>query len=129
MDHCGSSPRGHHARFSGEGILDQRRLAGESTGRGAICLESSGDAKVLGASIDVAADGLISLYVNGKPTLQGSTSHTAPFHADFGHQLQPGRNILAIGSNAVRNARTGGGKMRSSPARRLNWKMEGTSMW
>src|SRR5262249_8658659 len=68
------------------------------------------DAKVHGASIDIQADGLIALYVNGKPTLQGSTSHTAPFHADFPQQLQPGKNIVAIGSGRVRNARGGGGK-------------------
>jgi alpha-L-rhamnosidase len=66
------------------------------------------DAKVRSASIDVAADGLISLYVNGKPTLQGSTSHTAPFYADFGQQLVPGKNIIAVGSGAVRGARGGG---------------------
>jgi alpha-L-rhamnosidase len=60
------------------------------------------DAKIRGAVLDAAADGLISLYVNGKAILQGPSSHTAPFHADFGQDLQPGKNTIAIGSLAVR---------------------------
>jgi alpha-L-rhamnosidase len=63
------------------------------------------DAKILGATVDVSADGIIAIYANGKPTRQGSTSHTAPFHADFGQNLTPGHNLLAIGSGAVRNYR------------------------
>ena len=54
--------------------------------------------------IDAAADGLITIYVNGHPTRQGPTSLTAPLHAEFGTQFAPGKNIIAIGSAAVRNA-------------------------
>jgi alpha-L-rhamnosidase len=60
------------------------------------------DAKVKVATIDAAAAGLISLYVNGKATHQGPSSHTAPFHADFGQQLQPGENVIGLFSLAVR---------------------------
>ena len=60
------------------------------------------DARIRSAIIDAAADGLISLYVNDRPTLQGSSAHTAPFHADFGQQLVAGRNVIAVGSLAVR---------------------------
>ena len=73
-----------------------------------LVLELPAGAKVLGATIDAAADGLIALYVNGQPTLQGSTSHTAPFHADFGGQLVAGKNIIGIGAAAVRGSRGGG---------------------
>ncbi len=73
-----------------------------------LVLELPAGAKVLGATIDAAADGLIALYVNGQPTLQGSTSHTAPFHADFGGQLVAGKNIIGIGAAAVRLSRGGG---------------------
>jgi alpha-L-rhamnosidase len=59
-------------------------------------------AQVKAATIDAAAAGLISLYVNGKATRQGPSSHTAPFHADFGQQLQPGRNVIGLFSLAVR---------------------------
>jgi alpha-L-rhamnosidase len=71
-------------------------------------LELPADAHVLGATLDAAADGLIVLYVNGRPTRQGSTSHTAPFHADFGGQLVAGRNVIAVGAAAVRMSRGGG---------------------
>jgi alpha-L-rhamnosidase len=71
-------------------------------------LDLPADAKVLGATLDAAADGLIILYVNGRPTRQGSTSHTAPFHADFGGQLAAGRNVIAVGAAAVRMSRGGG---------------------
>jgi alpha-L-rhamnosidase len=54
------------------------------------------------ATVDVAAAGLISLYVNGLATRQGPSSHTAPFHADFGQQLRPGRNVIGLFSLAVR---------------------------
>jgi alpha-L-rhamnosidase len=60
------------------------------------------DAKIRVATIDVAAEGLVSLYVNGKATHQGASSHTAPFHADFGQQLVAGRNVIALFSLAVR---------------------------
>ena len=65
-------------------------------------IELPPDAQVKVATIDAAAAGLISLYVNGKPTHQGPSSHTAPFHADFGQQLHPGRNVVGLFSLAVR---------------------------
>ncbi|MGA2441897.1 MAG: family 78 glycoside hydrolase catalytic domain, partial [Tepidisphaeraceae bacterium] len=60
------------------------------------------DANVKTATIAAAAAGLISLYVNGNATRQGASSHTAPFHASFGQQLQPGRNVIGLFSLAVR---------------------------
>ena len=60
------------------------------------------DANVQSATINAAAAGLISLYVNGTATHQGPSSHTAPFHADFGQQLKPGRNVIGLFSLAVR---------------------------
>jgi alpha-L-rhamnosidase len=71
-------------------------------------LDLPAGAKVVGATIDAAADGLIALYVNGHATRQGSTSHTAPFHADFGGQVVAGKNIIALGAAAVRLSRGGG---------------------
>jgi alpha-L-rhamnosidase len=71
-------------------------------------LELPADSKVVSASVDAAADGLIALYVNGQPTKQGSTSHTAPFHADFGPELTPGKNVIAVGAIPVRRAGPGG---------------------
>ncbi len=56
------------------------------------------------AVIDVVADGLITAYVNGRPSRQGASSRTAPLHADVRTQLTPGKNIIAIGSAAVRDA-------------------------
>jgi alpha-L-rhamnosidase len=56
------------------------------------------------ATIDVAADGLVTVYVNGQPNRQGASSRTAPLHAEVRTQLAPGTNIVAIGSAAVRNA-------------------------
>jgi alpha-L-rhamnosidase len=73
-----------------------------------LVLELPANAQVLGASVDAAADGLITLYVNGHPTKQGSTSHTAPFHADFGPELVSGKNIIAVGAIPVRRAGPGG---------------------
>ena len=73
-------------------------------------LDLPANAKVLAAYIDVSADGLIALYVNGQPTRQGSTSHTAPFHSDFGTELVPGHNLIALISGAVRNFRGQGGR-------------------
>ena len=71
-------------------------------------LELPAGAKILGATLDAAADGLVTLYVNGQPTRQGPSSHTAPFHAEFGQQLVAGKNVVAIGANAVRLSRGGG---------------------
>jgi alpha-L-rhamnosidase len=56
------------------------------------------------AVIDAAADGLLTIYVNGNATRQGSSSRTAPLHADARRELKPGFNIIAIGSAAIRNA-------------------------
>jgi alpha-L-rhamnosidase len=56
------------------------------------------------AAIDVVADGLITVYVNGQPTRQGASSRTAPLHAEVHTQLAPGKNMIAIGSAAVRDA-------------------------
>jgi alpha-L-rhamnosidase len=67
-----------------------------------IAIDLPADANVQTATIDVAAAGLISLYVNGLATHQGASSHTAPFHASFGQQLQPGRNVIGLFSLAVR---------------------------
>ncbi len=71
-------------------------------------LELPADAKIAGATLDAIADGVVSLYANGHPTLQGPSSHAAPFHANFGQQLQPGRNLIALGAAPVHNARGGG---------------------
>ena len=65
-------------------------------------IELPPDAKVLTATLDANADGLLALYVNGQATRQGPSSHTAPFHADFVTDLKPGKNALAIFSLAVR---------------------------
>lgn len=61
-------------------------------------------AKVRRASIDAAADGLATIYVNGQPTKQGPTSLTAPLHAEVWNQFTPGLNQIAISSAPVRNA-------------------------
>jgi alpha-L-rhamnosidase len=60
--------------------------------------------KIRSAGIDAAADGLISIYVNGHATRQGATSRTAPLHAEIISQLRPGTNIIVIHSAAVRTA-------------------------
>ena len=62
------------------------------------------DAMIRSASIDAAADGLATIYVNGHATKQGPTSLTAPLHAEVWSQLTPGRNTIAISSAPVRNA-------------------------
>jgi len=67
-----------------------------------IAIDLPVDANVKTATIDAAAAGLISLYVNGHATRQGASSHTAPFHANFGQQLQPGRNVIGLFSLSVR---------------------------
>jgi len=66
------------------------------------------DAKIRGATIDAIADGVVSLYANGHSTLQGPTSHAAPFHANFGQHLVPGKNIIALGAAAVHLPTPGG---------------------
>ncbi|HKW30248.1 MAG TPA: family 78 glycoside hydrolase catalytic domain, partial [Verrucomicrobiae bacterium] len=60
------------------------------------------NAAVRRAVVDAAADGRITVYVNGHSTQEGFTSLTAPLHAEVRDQLRPGKNILAIGSAAVR---------------------------
>ena len=62
------------------------------------------NAVIRSATIDAAADGLATIYVNGHATKQGPTSLTAPLHAEVWSQLTPGKNIIAIGSAPVRNA-------------------------
>jgi alpha-L-rhamnosidase len=64
-------------------------------------------AVVRNAIIDAAADGLITIYVNGHPNRQGSSSLTAPLRADVRAQLTPGANVLAIGSAAARRSPPG----------------------
>lgn len=61
-------------------------------------------ARVRGAAIDAAADGLITLYVNGHANRQGASSKTAPLQAQVRAQLMPGANVIAIASAAVRRA-------------------------
>jgi alpha-L-rhamnosidase len=67
-------------------------------------IELPANAVVRTATIDAAADGLITIYVNGQPTRQGSSSRTAPLRADVRTQLSPGTNVIAIVSAPVRNA-------------------------
>ena len=81
--------------------------AGSGAGQAAavrFALDLPADATVRRAAVDVAADGLITLYANGEPTRQGPSSRTAPLRADLRSALRPGRNILAIASAAVRGA-------------------------
>lgn len=56
------------------------------------------------AVIDATGDGFVTIYVNGHAHEHGKTSRTAPVHADVREELVPGRNVIAIGSEAVRNA-------------------------
>jgi alpha-L-rhamnosidase len=67
-------------------------------------LQLPANAVIRSATIDVAADGLITVYVNGRPNRQGASSRTAPLHTEIRTQLVPGTNVIAIGSAAVRNA-------------------------
>jgi alpha-L-rhamnosidase len=67
-----------------------------------IAVKLPANAVIRRAFIDVAADGLITNYVNGHPTHPGFTSLTAPLHVEIGGQLTPGKNIVAISSAAVR---------------------------
>ena len=69
-----------------------------------LAVELPADAVIRRATIDTAADGLATIYVNGHATKQGPTSLTAPLHADAWDQFKPGKNIIAIGSAPVRNA-------------------------
>jgi alpha-L-rhamnosidase len=72
-------------------------------------LDLPGGVKIRKASIDVAADGLITTYINEHATHHGSSSRTAPLQADIGKELTQGKNIIAIASAAVRNAGRDGG--------------------
>jgi len=65
-------------------------------------VELPANAVIRRAFIDVAADGLITNYVNGHATHPGFTSLTAPLHVEIGGQLVPGKNIIAISSAVVR---------------------------
>jgi alpha-L-rhamnosidase len=67
-----------------------------------LAVELPTNAVIRSAVVDAAADGRIAIYVNGHATQEGFTSLTAPLHAEVWNQLTPGRNILAIGSAAVR---------------------------
>ncbi|HXT10334.1 MAG TPA: hypothetical protein VN873_02140 [Candidatus Angelobacter sp.] len=69
-----------------------------------LAIELPTNAVIRNATIDAAADGLATIYVNGHATRQGPTSLTAPLHAEVWDQLTPGKNIIAIGSAPVRNA-------------------------
>ncbi|HTV61900.1 MAG TPA: family 78 glycoside hydrolase catalytic domain, partial [Verrucomicrobiae bacterium] len=69
-----------------------------------IAIDLPTNAVIRSATIDAAADGRITIYVNGHPTHEGFTSLTAPLHAEVWNKLTPGTNIIAIGSAAVRNA-------------------------
>ncbi len=69
-----------------------------------LAVEIPTNATIRSATVDAAADGLITIYANGHPTTQGPTSLTAPLHAVVSDQLAPGKNIVAIDSAAVRNA-------------------------
>jgi alpha-L-rhamnosidase len=69
-----------------------------------LAVELPANAVVRLAFIDVAADGLITNYVNGHPAHPGFTSLTAPLHVEIGGELTPGKNIIAISSAAVRSA-------------------------
>src|SRR5204863_9040819 len=59
-------------------------------------------AVVRSAAMDAAADGLLTIYINGRSTRPGFSSRTAPLHADISARLVPGTNIIAISSTAVR---------------------------
>ncbi len=68
-----------------------------------LALELPTNAVIRRAFMDVAADGLITNYVNGHCTHPGFTSLTAPLYVETGEQLSPGKNIIAISSAVVRN--------------------------
>jgi len=80
---------------------------GSGTGQPAFVrsvIELPTNAVIRSAVVDAAADGYITIYVNGQPTRQGTTSRTAPLRAEVATQLSPGRNIIAINSAAIRAA-------------------------
>jgi alpha-L-rhamnosidase len=56
------------------------------------------------ALIEAAADGSLTLDLNGHPHRQGSSSRTAPLRADAQSALVPGSNVIALASAPVRNA-------------------------
>jgi alpha-L-rhamnosidase len=79
--------------------------AGSTAGQAAairLAVELPANAIIRRAFIDMAADGLITNYVNGHATHPGFTSLTAPLHVEIGGQLTSGKNIIAISSAAVR---------------------------
>ncbi len=69
-----------------------------------LTVEIPANSVIRSATIDAAADGLATIYVNAMPTRQGPTSLTAPLHAEVLSQLHAGKNTIAIGSAPVRNA-------------------------
>jgi alpha-L-rhamnosidase len=83
------------------------------------------DAKVQAATIHIAANGLIALWVNGSANRQGSSSHTGPFIASFGPQLQAGKNVIAIQSGPARGGRGRGGTARNGIAAHVAVELEG----
>jgi alpha-L-rhamnosidase len=79
--------------------------AGSTAGQAAairLAVELPTNAVIRRAFMDVAADGLITNYVNGHATHPGFTSLTAPLHVEIDGQLTPGNNLIAISSAAVR---------------------------
>lgn len=72
----------------------------------AVCLIFSlpSNSSIRHASIDIAGDGLLTLYVNGHAIREGSSSRTAPLRANILSELLVGTNIIGIQSAAVRNA-------------------------
>ncbi len=66
--------------------------------------ELPANAVVRRAFVDAAGDGLLTIYLNDRANRQGSSSRTAPLHADVTGQCAPGKNLIAIGSAAVRGA-------------------------
>jgi alpha-L-rhamnosidase len=91
-----------HANWIGAGATASQAAAAR------LVLDLPAGAKIAGATIDAIADGVVSLYTNGHASLQGSSSHAAPFHANFGPYLKPGRNVIALGAAPVYRAREGG---------------------
>ena len=97
------------------------RLTVQTSGQGAV---------VRSAAIDAAADGLITIYVNGH-------AHPPGLHQPDGaacmrrlaRQLTPGTNVIAIGSAAVRGASGVTAAQRaetpSPPTASSNWRTDG----
>jgi alpha-L-rhamnosidase len=84
-------------------------------------------AVIRSATVEAAADGLITIYVNGHPNRQGSSSKTAPLQAEVRTELMPGANVIAIGSAAVRRAPAGSAAQvgRNAIAARATIELEG----